>query len=328
MLSKRSSTHRDPTTYVTFGDPSGIGPEIVLKALQKPKIHRFGPVVVIGSETLLKRTERLTGLRLPKKVFFVDLRNIKEKRFRFGQISGSFGRAAFEYIQEGVRLIGKEGNGILVTAPISKEALQKAGLSWPGHTEMLRDLTRTRKVNMMFVGRRFRLSLVSRHIAIKALPRYLTRERILDAIFLMHGALRRYFARKNPLLAVASLNPHAGEGGLFGNEEKRLILPAVAAARKKGVRIEGPLPPDTLFYNAYRGAYDGVIAMYHDQGLIPFKMIEREYGVNVTLGLPFIRTSPDHGTAFDIAGKNQANPCAMIEAITLGQAMATASLEY
>lgn len=311
---------------LTFGDPSGIGPEIILKALRHPRIRLIKPLVVIGDRSVLSKTERLTGTPLPREVSFIDLRNVREKNFRFGKISPTFGRAAFEYIEEAARLLQKEGGGLLVTAPIHKESLRKGGLDFPGHTEMLRDLTGAKKVNMMFVGRRFRISFVTWHLAIRELPSALSSSKILEAILFLEDALRRYFSKKNPHLAVCALNPHAGEGGLFGNEEKKIILPALFMARRKGIRVEGPFPADSLFYQAYRGHFDGVVAMYHDQGLIPFKMIERDIGVNVTLGLPFLRTSPDHGTAFDIAGKNDADPRSMIEAITLGWKMVTTSL--
>ncbi|MBI4437230.1 MAG: 4-hydroxythreonine-4-phosphate dehydrogenase PdxA [Candidatus Omnitrophica bacterium] len=310
------------TAFITVGDPGGIGGEIVLKALQVPRLRKQGRFVVLGTKTVFDTTEDLTGLRWPKEVLLVNLGNVKEKRFSFGKVSALNGRAAFEYIQEAVRLLKNEKKGILVTAPIHKESLQKAGLHWPGHTEMLQDLTGSKKVNMMFVGRHFRISFVTWHLSMKELSSALSSTKVLDAILFLNDALHRYFSKKRPHLAVCALNPHAGEGGLFGDEEKRVIAPALLKARKQGIWVEGPLPADSLFYNAYRGAYDGVVAMYHDQGLIPFKMIEREFGVNVTLGLPFIRTSPDHGTAFDIAGKNRADPRSMIEAILLGHEMA------
>ena len=311
----------DLCVFITFGDPSGIGSEIILKALQHPQVRLIKRIVVIGDRSVLKRTERKTGISLSRHVSFVDLHNVPEKGFRFGKISPAFGRAAFEYIQEAVRLLKKERNGILVTAPIHKESLQKGGVDFPGHTEMLRDLTGVKKVNMMFVGKRFRISFVTWHLSIKELSPALSTTKVLDAITFLNDALHRYFSKKHPHLALCALNPHAGEGGLFGDEEKKVIAPALRKAQRLGIWVEGPLPADSLFYQAYRGSFDGIVAMYHDQGLIPFKMIERDIGVNVTLGLPFLRTSPDHGTAFDIAGKNRADPRSMIEAITIGYEM-------
>ena len=312
----------DLCVFITCGDPSGIGPEIVLKALKHPRIRSIQRLVVIGDRSVLRRTERKTGISLPRQVSFIDLHNVPEKGFRFGKISPAFGRAAFEYIQEAIRLLKSKRNGILVTAPIHKESLQKGGIDFPGHTEMLRDLTGVKKVNMMFIGKHFRISFATWHVSMRELASALSPTKVLDAVIFLNDALRLYFSKKHPRLAVCALNPHAGEGGLFGDEEKRVIGPALRAAKRLGMRVEGPLPADSLFYQAYRRGYDGIVAMYHDQGLIPFKMIERDIGVNVTLGLPFLRTSPDHGTAFDIAGKNRADPRSMIEAITVGYTMA------
>ena len=333
MKSGSPSSRRMPISksdlyvLITFGDPSGVGPEIVLKALQSPQVRLIKRIVVIGDRSVLKRTERKTGISLSRHVSFVDLHNVPEKGFRFGKISPAFGRAAFEYIQEAVRILKEERNGILVTAPIHKESLQKGGIDFPGHTEMLRDLAGVKKVNMMFVGKRFRISFVTWHVSMKELSSALSPTKVLDAILFLNDVLRHYFSKKKPHLALCALNPHAGEGGLFGDEEKRIIGPALRAAKRLGIRVEGPLPADSLFYQAYRKGYDGIVAMYHDQGLIPFKMIERDTGVNVTLGLPFLRTSPDHGTAFDIAGKNRADPRSMIEAITVGYEMALRGYE-
>lgn len=311
-----------PTAFITWGDPSGIGPEIVLKALRSPRLRSIRPIVIIGSGVILKKIERLTGISLPRDASFIDLHNVEERGFRFGTISPAYGKASFEYVREAIRLLQKGKNGYLVTAPLQKESLQKEGFSWPGHTEMLKDLTHSKKVNMMFVGKHFRISLVTWHIGMKEISSALSKGKVLDAILFLHQALERYFAKNRPHLALCALNPHAGEGGLFGDEEKRILLPACRIAQGRGIDIEGPLPADALFYQAYRKGYDGIVALYHDQGLIPFKMVERDTGVNVTLGLPFVRTSPDHGTAFDIAGKNRADPHSMIEAILLGHEMA------
>ncbi len=316
-------SRNNPTAYLTLGDPAGIGPEVVLKALQSPHLGSLR-TVVIGSGNVLSRVERLTRFSIPKKALFVDLKNVPEKGFRYGKVSAIYGMAAFEFIKEGVQRVGRDPFGFLVTAPIHKEALQKAGLPWPGHTEMLQDLTGAKRINMMFVGKRLRISLVTWHVSIRSLPNALTSSGVWDALFLMEQALRRYFSIPRPMIGLCALNPHAGEGGIFGDEERRILKPALQRARRKGIRVEGPLPSDDLFYRAYHGRYDGVVALYHDQGLIPFKMIEREVGVNVSLGLPFVRTSPDHGTAFDIAGKDRADPRSMIEAIRLGRAMTMA----
>jgi len=315
------------TTFITCGDPAGIGAEIVLKAVTQQIRRGKGPFVVVGSGSILRRAERLTGLKLPKSVSFVDLENVREKDFQFGKSSPSLGRAAYEYIEEATKRLQEKGEGCLVTAPIHKLSLKQAGFPWPGHTEMLQTLTHTKKVNMMFVGKHFCLSLATWHIPMRTLVSTLTSQKVLDAILLLQHALTHYFSKRQPLLALCGLNPHAGENGVLGNEEKTLLEPALRKAKRQGVRIVGPLPADSLFYEAYRKQYDGVVALYHDQGLIPFKMMERASGVNVTLGLPFIRTSPDHGTAYDIAGKNCASFQSMLEAIRVGQKMSRMAMK-
>jgi len=314
------------TAVLTLGDPAGIGPEVILKAVHSSRIRALGRFVIVGTEAVFERTERLTRLRWPKDIRLVALENLKQ--FRYGEISPRYGRAAFLYLREAVRLLKDGAGDFLVTAPIQKESMEKAGFHWPGHTELLKDLTKSKKVNMMFSGKKFCVSLVTWHIALRKVPGEVTKEKVLDAVFFLDQALRRYFSKKYPKLALCGLNPHAGEGGRFGDEEKRVLVPALAAARKKGIRIEGPIPADALFYKAYQGGYDGVVAMYHDQALAPFKAVERDYGVNVTLGLPFIRTSPDHGTAFDIAGKNKADPRSMMRAIHLAFDMKRSERRY
>ena len=204
----------------------------------------------------------------------------------------------------------------IVTPPIRKAVLKKAGFSVPGHTEFLAELSGSKRFEMMLVGGPLRVVLVTRHEPIARVPSLLTKARVEQAILTTAGELRRSFGIRKPRLAVCGLNPHAGEEGTIGLEEKKIIAPAVASARKKtNAEITGPMSPDVLFVNAYRGLYDAEICMYHDQGLIPLKMISRGHGVNVTLGLPFVRTSPDHGTAYDIAGRGTADPGSMLEAL-------------
>jgi 4-hydroxythreonine-4-phosphate dehydrogenase len=209
----------------------------------------------------------------------------------------------------------KQVDGI-VTAPISKEALKMAGFTWPGHTEMLAEISRTKQYAMMLVGGPLRVILVTIHTALKNVPELITRQRILRVIRLAKKACDMLKIR-TPKIAVAGLNPHAGEAGIFGEEEITQIVPAIRQANREGIPVSGPYPPDTIFHKAYQGEIDIVVCMYHDQGLIPLKMIAFDKGVNVTIGLPFIRTSPDHGTAYDIAWKGTANPSSMIEAIKL-----------
>lgn len=226
------------------------------------------------------------------------------------------GSACTGYIKKAVELaLNRQVDGI-VTAPISKEALKMVGVKWPGHTEMLADLTRTKDYAMMLAGGPLKVILVTIHTALRNVPDLITRQRVLKTIRLAKKACDMLKIR-NPRIAVAGLNPHAGEAGIFGDEEKKKIVPAMAKARKEGIPVSGPYPPDTIFHKAYKGEVDIIVCMYHDQGLIPLKMIAFDKGVNVTIGLPFVRTSPDHGTAYDIAWKGIADPSSMIEAIKL-----------
>ena len=210
-----------------------------------------------------------------------------------------------------------------MTGPVSKSAIRSSGAAkFTGHTEYLAHKTRTKDFAMMFVGESLRVTLVTRHIALKSVPSSINTDAVYRAIALTHKYLKRYFAISSPRIGVAGLNPHAGEGGLFGNEEARFIIPAIKKASRRMAGITGPIPADIIFHEALNEKFDAVIAMYHDQGLAPFKMLYFNRGVNLTLGLPFIRTSPDHGTAFDIAGKGIADPSSMIEAIKLGSLLA------
>ncbi len=232
------------------------------------------------------------------------------------------GDAAYRAILAAVELVRAGVADAIVTAPISKANLNAAGHDVPGHTELLADLSRARRVRMMMAAPDLRVVLATTHVSIRALPDLLTRRVVLDTILTAHEAMQRQFGVRRPRLAICGLNPHAGEGGLFGHEDERVIRPAVADARRRRIDAIGPLPADTVFAHAIGGAYDAVVCMYHDQGLAPFKLVHFADGVNVTLGLPFVRTSPDHGTAFDIAGKGVAYPSSMISAIRLAAQLA------
>lgn len=302
-----------PKILITMGDPSGIGPEIILKSLASPKIRRLANFLIIGDHFVLHKTNRRLGVKGPLKI--IDHKNVSQKGFKFGQVNKAYGRASIEYLKTALSVIEANKQCALVTAPISKEAINKAGFHYSGHTEFLSKATKTSKFAMVLIGGPLRVALLTRHISIKDVPRSISQKNIIDVITLTHTFLAGYLNKKYPKIAVASLNPHGGEGGIFGDEEKKIILPAIIKAKKKYKNVHGPLPSDAVFYDAYRGKVDGVLCMYHDQGLIPLKMIARDKGVNITLGLPFIRTSPDHGTAFNIAGKNAADPSSMTEAI-------------
>lgn len=275
-----------------MGDPSGIGPEVALKALASPKVKGLADFLLIG--------------------------DAEKKSFRYGRIDPACGRAAIQYIDRAVELIKKGEADALVTGPVNKSAIRASGIAnFEGHTEYLAGAARVRDFAMMFVGKSLKITLVTRHIALKDVARSVSAEKIYRVIALTHKYLFEYFGIKRPRIGVAGLNPHAGEGGSFGREEEDIIKPAIRKASGKFGHITGPFPPDVVFYDALNKRFDAVVAMYHDQALIPFKMLHFKDGVNVTLGLPFVRTSPDHGTAFDIAGKGVADPASMIEAIAL-----------
>jgi 4-hydroxythreonine-4-phosphate dehydrogenase len=313
---------------ITMGDPGGVGPEIILKALCSSEVRNCCAPVVVGDSIVIK--EALNLLNLPIKlrtinspdesnqaigsIEFIDLGIIK--KFKRNKPTAEGGYACVSYIKKAVEFaLDKKVYGI-VTAPISKETLKMAGFKWPGHTEMLAELTKTRDYVMMLVGGPLRVILVTIHTALKNVPNLITRQKILKTIRLAEKACKM-LEIKNPRIAVAGLNPHAGETGIFGDEEIKKIIPAIKAAKREGIPVSGPHPPDTIFHKAYKGDVDIVVCMYHDQGLIPLKMIAFDKGVNITVGLPFVRTSPDHGTAYDIAWKGIANPSSMIEAIKL-----------
>jgi 4-hydroxythreonine-4-phosphate dehydrogenase len=311
---------------ITMGDPGGVGAEIIVKALSSEEIGKICTPVVIGDRTVMEEAMRLLTVPVRLKAIaspsesvsgpgVIELIDMAElKGFEKGRPTTEGGRACASYIRKAVEFaLNKEVDGI-VTAPISKEALKMAHVNWPGHTEMLAELTSSEDYAMVLVGGRLRVILVTIHTSLRSVPGLITRTSVLRTIRLASDACRMLGIR-NPRIGVAGLNPHAGEAGMFGNEEISEIAPAVEEAQKEGIPASGPFPPDTIFHKAYRGAFDIVVCMYHDQGLIPLKMIAFESGVNMTVGLPFVRTSPDHGTAYDIAWKGIANPSSMIEAI-------------
>ncbi len=302
---------------ITLGCPAGVGPEIILKALTQPFPEDL-ELVILGDEKLLYQVaEKLSLPRPPSQVV-----SLSELPYQPGRPTLETASAMVRYIKEGVRLCLEGKLHGLVTCPISKEALRMAGEAYPGHTEMLAALTKTPKVAMAFYGEKLSVVLVTIHVALKEVPSLLSVKRILDVSSLAHDFLRRDLGRHNPKLALAALNPHASEGGLFGSEERRILIPAVKEAQRKGIPLSGPYPADSLFYRAVKGDFDLVVSLYHDQGLIPFKLLHFEDGVNVTLGLPIVRTSVDHGTAYDIAGQGIAKEKSLLAAIKLAYRMA------
>lgn len=313
---------------ITMGCPVGIGPEIILR------FHRaqggaaaFAPVV-LGDPGVLGRCRDELGLPLevvnwqpgevpkPGAVNVLPLSDLG-RHLQWGKPDAATGRAMGSYIETAVRLIGSGGLAGMVTCPITKSALNLGGYPYPGHTEMLADLCGGDDFAMMLAGGKLRVTLVTIHVGLGQVPGLLTAEKVARLIEITGQALRRDFGIKQPRLAVAALNPHAGEGGMFGDEEPRIIEPGMALAAAAGWQSEGPFPPDTVFHKAVAGRFDAVVCMYHDQGLIPFKLLHFEDGVNVTLGLPIVRTSVDHGTAYDIAGRGVASPASLAAAFRL-----------
>ena len=319
-----------PVLGLTIGDPAGIGPEIVAKAATQQEVRAACRPLVIGEVGVLRRATRLCRLDLsvravaspaeatghPGILEVLDLKNIDAASCPPGVLSPQCGRAAVEYLYRAIDLaMTNELHGV-VTAPLNKEAMVQAGFKYDGHTELFAERTGAKDYAMMLVVGRMRVVHVSTHTSLRTACDKVKKGRVLAVIRLAHRALHDLGSRKKRI-AVAGLNPHAGEGGLFGREETEEIAPAVEAAKAEGVKASGPHSPDTLFHRLRLGEFDAVVAMYHDQGHIPLKLIGFDRGVNVTVGLPIIRTSVDHGTAFDIAGTGTANPRSMVEAILL-----------
>ncbi len=331
-----------PIVAVTMGDPAGVGPEVILKALTDPSVRRVCHPLILGDWGVLQRARRRTRKSPPLVCWehaqpllplfgrnggavVCPLSDLKAGESRPGLPSRAGGHAAYRYIRVAAKLALSKVADAIATAPISKSILIDAGYNYPGHTELLAELSRTPECRMMLIGKKLRVVPVTGHISFTAVARALSRDGIGITLELADRNLRRFFGIRKPRLAVAALNPHGGEEGIFGDEEIDIIAPAVQAARRKGIQAHGPFPADSLFHHAVRGEYDAVICMYHDQALIPLKLHHFFGGVAVTLGPPFIRTSVDHGTAYDIAGKNKADESSMKEAILLAAALARSS---
>lgn len=303
-----------PAIGITLGDPAGIGPEVVLRALSQGGMRRLrANITVIGERATWDALRRRLKFREPR-VTMVDT-SCLDRAALAGRPSAATARAAWRALESAARLVSAGKITAVVTGPVSKETLQKAGLRFTGHTEFFQSYWRTPKVAMMFVAGPLRVSLVTRHIPLGRVPQQLTAGLIWDVLELTYRFLKDKERIQRPRIAVAGLNPHAGEGGRVGHEELRLIAPVVRRARRRGWAVRGPLPPDTVFYHAYHGRFDAIVSMYHDHGLTPLKMLYFDRAVNITLGLPFVRTSPDHGTAFEQAPRYSADPGSMIEAI-------------
>jgi 4-hydroxythreonine-4-phosphate dehydrogenase len=305
-----------------MGDPAGIGPEIILKALVRSDLVRRCRPIVVGDREHLLNTARNLNIDPGEleSADVVDLRNVADS-VRPGIESADTGLAAAEYIETAVALWRRGEADAIATAPISKNALSMAGFNFPGHTEFLAKLTDTDEFAMSFFAEKLRVVLLSTHVSLRNAIELVKKDRLVDLIKFSDKQFSRLLKRKVNL-AVAGLNPHASEGGMFGTEEQSEIIPAVEDCRSIGIDVSGPYSPDTIFLRGFRGEFDAVVSCYHDQATIAVKSLSFGSAVNVTLGLPLIRTSVDHGTAFDIAGKNAADPSSMVAAVKLAAELA------
>lgn len=323
-----------PLLAISSGDPAGIGPEVTLKALANQELFGWCRPLVLGDRRVLERAAALSGLvptfellREPAQGSYVagtlpllDMHNADPAQCPLGQISAAAGRAAVDYVLAGVDMALARTVDALVTAPLNKEAMNLAGFHYAGHTELLAERCGATRVSMLLTSPKLRVVHVSTHVSLREAITRVTTERVGTVIDLAHESLR-LLGIAQPRIAVAGLNPHASEGGLFGDEEQQFIIPAIAAARARGLDASGPYPPDTIFLRASKGEFDVVVAMYHDQGHVPMKLLGFDSGVNVSVGLPIIRTSVDHGTAFDIATAGIARPESMLAALAVAAQM-------
>lgn len=314
---------KKPIIGITIGDPAGIGPEVTLKALLNQKIHNLCHPLVIGDSRIIasylpsfRKISSITQAQFLYPIIDVlDLKNISPTQINLGKPTRRSTKAAFDYIKTAVKLALEKKIDALVTAPISKKGLFLSGLKWPGHTQMLKDLTKSKQVAMVFISPSFKIALLTTHIPLKEVPINVKKAEIVSLVKMIYK-YSFLFNLSEPKIGIAALNPHAGEDGFLGDEEEEIVK-AIKILQKEKINVSGPYPADTVFVKAKNKEIDFVIAMYHDQAMIPVKLLEWEKAVNVSLGLPFMRTSPAHGTAYDIAGKNKANPESMIEAIKL-----------
>lgn len=330
-----NSLTSQPVIGITAGDPAGIGPEVVIKALADPQIRTAARFIVFGMNEQLTyladkaeiypfwtrvQHEKISR-NYPTKVIVADYDEFSIPPW-VKYTSRSAGQASIKFCLDAIDAAKTGIIDAVVTAPINKTSWKLAGARWPGHTEMLAARCKSKRKVMMFVAGPLKLALATIHEALFELRHKFTIGCVFEPIDLLNDALKEYFDIEKPKIAVAALNPHAGEDGQFGDEEKRIISPAILLAQEVGIDCYGPYPADTVFLRAARGQFDGVVAMYHDQGMIPVKLLAFEDAVNITIGIPIIRTSPAHGTAFDIAGKNSANPAGMKAAIKTAIQMA------
>jgi 4-hydroxythreonine-4-phosphate dehydrogenase len=314
MSSQRKIT---PVIGITLGDPAGIGPEVLVKALPLLRSQKTSKYLIIGQESVSRHYRFFENHQI--QLYHCPTQNFSD--IQIGRSNRDSAKASLQYLQTALHLLKDKKIHALVTGPVSKEGIASLGVKFQGHTEFLAQAFRVKKFAMMFVSKKLRIVIVTRHIPIKSLSHEITTTKVFDALNLTHATLRSNFHIAQPEIAVCGLNPHAGEGGHIGKEEIKKINPAIRRAQRAGINVKGPFPADTLFSGVTAQHYDAIIAMYHDQGLIPIKTLFFDELVNMTIGLPFVRTSPAHGTAFNIAGQNKASPGSMIAAIKLATAL-------
>lgn len=320
-----------PILAIPMGDAAGIGPEITVKAMADDRVSNMARLVIVGDKKVLKEALAFSDVTLlincindpqdgnfsPGVLNLIDLDNIYLNKLKMGAVQAMTGKAAYEYIEVATRLCLDKKTDVLTTTAINKESLKVAKVPYIGHTEMVGALTQTKNPLTMFQVHNLRVFFLSRHVSLQQACKLVTRENI-EAFIDQSVAALKTLGVKNPRIAVAGLNPHSGEHGLFGREEVEGVMPAVVEARNRGINVDGPIGADSVFYLALNGKYDAVLSLYHDQGHIATKMVDFEKTISITLGMPFLRTSVDHGTALDIAGKGIASPVSLIEAIRLG----------
>ncbi len=329
-----------PLIAIPLGDPAGIGPEIVIKTLADETTQNTARCVVVGSRKVIEHAMTYPGMPtlkihtidtpqegeyLPGTIELIDLDNVDMERFEVGKVSGMCGRAAYAYIARSIELANERLVDAVSTTPINKESLKEGGVNFIGHTEIFSALTHSNDPLTLFEVRNLRVFFLSRHVSLRKACDMVTRERIIDYVVRCTQALRKLGITEGTM-AIAGLNPHSGEHGLFGDEEVKAVFPAVEELKKMGYQVEGPIGADSVFHQALHGKYNSVLSLYHDQGHIATKTLDFERTISITAGMPILRTSVDHGTAFDIAGKGIASPVSMMEAVRLGVKYAPAFL--
>ena len=329
-----------PYVGLTMGDPCGIGPEVVIKALIHSEIYEWCNPVIIGNAASLRETVKMLDIDMsinhisetdiemsrvnPNAASVIDIGNLNYEDVTIGEINPGCGKAAMEWVSHAGRLAMRGAIGGIATAPLNKEAASLAGYEAIGHMELLQELTGSKTVATMLIAKNLRVVHLTTHRSLRVACDYVKKDRILDYLRITDKNFRKW-GFENPRIGVAALNPHGSDGGLLGDEENDEILPAVTQAKAEGMTVEGPIPADIIFHQAINDQYDAVLCMYHDQGHIPVKVYGFEESITANLGLPFVRTSVDHGTAFDIAGKGIADPLSMIEAIKLASTLISGS---